>query len=192
MTDATLLDRCRRGEDRAWRELVARYAGLIFAVARRQGLSNVDAEDIAQSVLAQLAANLGAIRDPAALPGWLATTARRESRRFQRRATAAGLAVDAPEPAAPAREDSDLERHQLLRIALDELGGRCRDLLHELYFVPTKPDYEAIARRLGMPVGSIGPTRARCLAKLADLLAEAGQEKSGGNVSSGPGAPPKE
>lgn len=166
-----LLERCLAGDQAAWRALVREYGGLVYAVARRCGLAEDACEDVAQATFAALAANLASLREPAALPAWLATTAKREAIRrskADRKHAAHGLAHE------PAWDDTgpsvaDIEDHQRLRSALERLGETCRKLLRALYFEVSSPDYRGVAVRLGMPVGSIGPTRQRCLAKLSAL-----------------------
>lgn len=137
---------------------------------------------MAQTVFAALATNLSRLRDPRAIAAWLARSARRESWRVRKeRARAAGLAPDPPALAADA--DAELlrvEEHHALRAALDELGGRCRELIRELYFRSPAPGYEEIAARLGVPIGSIGPTRRRCLEKLAELIESRGRAGGAG------------
>lgn len=169
-----LIDRCLQGDQAAWAALVDLHAGLVYAVARRCGLKEDQCDDVAQSVFSTLVRRLSSISDRAALPGWLATAARREAWRVKRRADRAASADPCgPEPAAvgddPLAGLSDLEDAQRVRTALSELGQRCRDLLMAVVSA-AKPDYAAISQRLGIPMGSIGPTRARCLAKLAELL----------------------
>jgi RNA polymerase sigma factor (sigma-70 family) len=172
-THRELLERCRRGDQRAWADLVGEFGPLVFAVARRVGLAEDQCEDAAQSTFAALASNLGAIQEPAALPGWLATTARRESIRLSKAAArrpGAPLQID-PQAADAGPDLEALEAHYRLRTALSQLGPACRNLLRALYFEGSKPDYQGVAERLGVAVGSIGPTRQRCLAKLAEIFA---------------------
>lgn len=174
-----LLERCRGGDQAAWGVLVREYGGLVFAVARRCGLAEDACEDVAQITFASLASHLGSLREPAALPGWLATTARREAIRRSKADGPRQGSLITIEPASDDRPPSieDLEDHQRLRSALERLGDRCRKLLRALYFEASTPDYRGIADRLGMPVGSIGPTRQRCLAKLAELYGGMDREK---------------
>ncbi|MFI4917268.1 MAG: RNA polymerase sigma factor [Phycisphaerales bacterium JB060] len=170
---AQLLERCRGGDQRAWAELVQELGPLVFAVARRVGLAEDQCEDAAQATFAALASKLGTIREPEALPGWLATTARREAIRLSRAAAkrqGTPLAGD-PQAADGGPDLEALETHHRLRTALDQLGPACRNLLRALYFEGSTPDYRGVAERLGVAVGSIGPTRQRCLAKLAEIFA---------------------
>ena len=175
-TDQLVIDlvtRARSGDQQAWDALVERYAPLIWSICRRHRLDGADAADVGQSVWLYLVDHLGSIRDPAALPGWLATTARRECGRVldaARRAPATGYLLDAdtlPDKQAMTAEHELLaaERHATLRQAFLELPQDCQQLMALLIADPPVP-YAEISARLGIPVGSIGPTRRRCLAKL--------------------------
>jgi RNA polymerase sigma factor (sigma-70 family) len=168
-----LVTRARNGERQAWDALVERYAPLIWSICRSHRLEAADAQDAAQNVWLKLADQLGKIRDPAALPGWLATTTRRECGRILRTARRphdAGCAPAAgtiPEDHAQAAEQDLLasERHAALREAFGQLPPGYQQLLALLIHDPALP-YAEISTRLGIPVGSIGPTRGRCLDKL--------------------------
>jgi RNA polymerase sigma factor (sigma-70 family) len=169
---ADLVASAQDGDQQAWDTLVDRYAPLVWSICRRYRLSRADAEDVGQDVWLQLVAHLGTIRDPAALPGWLATTTARQSARAARAAQRlhAGPAPepgDLPDPAAATAEQELLqaERHAALRQALADLPPPCQRLLALLLEDP-QPSYAAISAQLGIPAGSIGPTRARCLHKL--------------------------
>jgi RNA polymerase sigma factor (sigma-70 family) len=161
------------GDQTAWNSLVERYTPLVLSITRRHGLQEDDAEDVVQTVWLRLVENLGKVREPQALPGWIVTTVRNECLRLIRRRrliTPADL-TDHQHP--DAAEDSgavdagllDAERHEALLTALAELTDRQRALLLLLIEDP-QPSYEEISRRLGLPIGSIGPTRARALARL--------------------------
>jgi RNA polymerase sigma factor (sigma-70 family) len=168
-----LVTRARNGDARAWDALVERYAPLIWSICRRHRLSDADARDVGQSVWLRLVDQLGTIRDPAALPGWLATTTRRECGRVlcvARGPLAATYLPDAetlPDEHAATAEQELLaaERHAALRGALLDLPLDCQRLIALLAADPPVP-YAEISTRLGIPVGSIGPTRQRCLDKL--------------------------
>ncbi|RFU21662.1 RNA polymerase sigma factor [Geodermatophilus marinus] len=159
------------GDPAAWDRLVERFTPLVLAVVRRHRLQDAEAQDVAQTVWLRLVEHLGSIREPGALPGWIATTTRNECLhvlRGHRLASPADLdARGGPADGAPA-PDHDLlagERHEALLGALAELPERQRALLLLLIEDPPLP-YEEIGRRLGMPVGSIGPTRARALTRI--------------------------
>jgi RNA polymerase sigma factor (sigma-70 family) len=170
---ADLVMRARRGEQRAWDTLVERYAPLIWAICRKHRLSGADASDVAQTVWLHLVQQLDKIRDPAALPGWLATTTRHacfRALREARRPQAAGYVVDAeniPDQQSVLAEDELLmaERHAVLREAFADLPPASQQLIVLLIADPPVP-YAEISAKLGIPIGSIGPTRARCLDRL--------------------------
>ena len=167
-----LVTRARNGDKRAWEMLVERYAPLIWSICRRYRL-DADAEDLGQIVWLQLVDKLDRIRDPAALPGWLATTTRRECLRLLgagRGPVADGYVIDAeavPDEQARTAEEELLaaERHAALREAFADLPAASQKLVALLLVDPPLP-YAEISGRLGIPVGSIGPSRARCLDKL--------------------------
>jgi RNA polymerase sigma factor (sigma-70 family) len=170
---ADLMTRARNGDKQAWDALVERYAPLIWSICRRHGLGDADADDVGQNVWLKLAGQLEKIRIPAALPGWLATTTRRECGRILRAAPAArdtGQAPAAetiPDDDARTAEDELLAagRHAALREAFADLPPCCQQLIAQLTENPP-PSYAQISARLGLPAGSIGPSRGRCLDKL--------------------------
>lgn len=157
----------RRGDQQAWRELVDRFARLVWSVARSHRLDHADAADVCQTTWLRLAEHLHTLRDPARLPGWLATTARRESLRV-----IAGRRRETPDP-MPGEPDPDPaygpetlvlidDRDTRLWQAFDSLSERCRQLLKILSSSP-EMSYNEVGSVLGIPIGSIGPTRGRCL-----------------------------
>ena len=187
----TIVTRARDGDKQAWDALVERYAPLLWSICRRYRLGGTDADDVGQSVWLRLLEQLDKIRDPAALPGWLATTTRRECGRMLRAARAPGstrLAVDAetvPDERAGTTDHELLlaERSAALREAFIRLPPDRQRLIALLIQDPPVP-YAKISAELGIPVGSIGPTRRRCLEKLrrdpavaALIDAEAGPER---------------
>lgn len=170
-TVAELVRRAAAGDEPAWQALVERYAPLVWSICRRFGLSGTDADDAGQNVWLALLKRLPALRDPAALPGWLATTARHECLRLasqSRRREAREVPVDSAELAVPSDVDELVLRHErnaALRAAFAELPLACRELLGLLAHDPPL-SYAEIAERLGVPIGGLGPRRARCLEKL--------------------------
>ena len=168
-----LAARARNGDKQAWDALVDRYAPLIWSICRRYQLGGADASEVGQTVWLQLMDHLDAVRDPAALGGWLATTTLRECGRVLRAAQgpqAAGYLLDAetiPDAPAPTAEQELLaaERHAALREAFTRLPPCCRQLIALLTEDPALP-YAQISAKLGIPAGSIGPDRRRCLDKL--------------------------
>jgi RNA polymerase sigma factor (sigma-70 family) len=168
-----LVTRAGTGDKQAWDALVERYAPLVWAICRRYRLSATDAQDAGQCVWLHLVEQLGSLRDPAALPGWLATTTRRECARVLRAAhhpRAAALMPDAGNVAdehagIPEQELLAAERHAALREALTCLPPRGQQLIALLTCDPPV-SYAQIGAALGIPVGSIGPLRSQYLHKL--------------------------
>ena len=168
-----LVARARNGDQRAWDALVERYAPLVWSICRRYRLGHADAEDVSQNVWLRLVDQLGSLRDPAAIPGWLATTTQRECLRAVRTARSPRVAVLAlqvetyPDVETGMAEQELLiaERHAALREAFSRLPRRYQQLIALLTEDPPLP-YAQISARLGIPVGGIGPSRARCLDRL--------------------------
>jgi RNA polymerase sigma factor (sigma-70 family) len=171
---AGLVQAAREGEQRAWEELVELYMPLVLSVTRRYRLDSADAADVNQTLWLRLVEHLDQIREPERLAGWIATTVRNEALRLlaSRKRTVivdplAGLGLE-PDPGSEPSVDEDLlraERHQALREGLAQLRPTHRELLVLLSTDPP-PSYDQISERLGIPRGSIGPTRGRALAEL--------------------------
>ena len=170
---AAPVTRARNGEKQAWDQLVERYAPLIWSICLRYRLSRADADDVGQGVWLALLGHLAALRDPAALPGWLATTTQRECGRVLRAARRPEAPGHAPDAGDVADQQAPLAEHELLRAechaalreAFTQLPPHCQQLITMLIHDPPVP-YTQISAKLGIPVGSIGPTRSRCLGKL--------------------------
>lgn len=173
---AELFQHARQGDGDAWEDLVRRFAGLVSAIARRCRLSEADVAEVCQTTWLRLVENLDRIEQPERLGAWLATTSRRESLRIAMRRTnvVAGdvllqmVDVEATPPDAGILQE---EQATALHLACEKLPPRCQRLLGLL----TGSDdlsYKEISDLLSMPVGSIGPTRGRCLEHLRRLLAE--------------------
>jgi RNA polymerase sigma factor (sigma-70 family) len=167
-----LVTRASGGDQDAWHELVDRYAPLVYTICTRYRLSNHDIEDVGQNVWLLLVEQLGKLREPAALPGWLATTTARECLRVVTAASktdrlSMGLddSVLFVDDAVVDEELLLAERNAALRAAFAELPSRCQQLLSMLVSDPPH-SYTEINAKLGIPVGSIGPQRARCLDRL--------------------------
>jgi RNA polymerase sigma factor (sigma-70 family) len=165
------------GSETAWNELVRRYSPLVMAVTRSYQLTADDAKDVSQTVWLRLVENLANLREPDALPGWLATTTQRECIRQLRQGRRV-LPVDphtdgALQQCPTVDPDTDIlraELHQALRDGLAELPERDQELLKLRAADPPK-SYEEISQLLGMPIGSIGPTLRRCLDRLRETSA---------------------
>ncbi|MEA2217678.1 MAG: hypothetical protein QOJ35_304 [Solirubrobacteraceae bacterium] len=171
---ARLVRAARAGDGVAWRELVARYEGLVWSVARSHRLGSADAGDVAQNTWLKLVQHLDELKDPAAVGAWLATTARRESlRTIAASARQIPFGDDAPEPPpGDAALDDELlraERATALWEAVARLRPEDQALVRMLASDPP-PSYAEVSAALGMPIGSIGPTRARCLERLRASL----------------------
>jgi RNA polymerase sigma factor (sigma-70 family) len=185
-TDEQLVAACRRGDSEAWEALVRRYQRLIYAVPRRAGLDEDASAEVFQDVFTALLENIETIEQPSRLHAWLVTTAKRKTWRAVSRARATRpFASDesdehsemydlADERVLPDEALVQLEEQHIVRAALGELEERCRTLLQMLFYAAEPPPYSEIARALGTTEGSIGPTRARCLKKLLDVLRKKG------------------
>jgi RNA polymerase sigma factor (sigma-70 family) len=165
-----LLRAAARGDERSWNALVDRYSGLVWAIARNHRLSAADCDEVFQTTWLRLVEHAARVHDPAKVGGWLATTARHECLRILRRSgRQIPMGEDMPEgPDHAPAPDEDLlrgERDQSLWAAFARLPERDQALLRLLTADPA-PSYEEIGAALDMPVGSIGPTRARCLERL--------------------------
>jgi RNA polymerase sigma factor (sigma-70 family) len=165
-----MLEAASQGDPGAWSALVDRFTARVLGVTRRHRLAPHDAEDIVQTTWLRLLEHAGNLREPAAVGAWLETTARHESLRLLR-AARRELAADEEELSRqPVWEDAERDvitgqTRAAIKTALGELPGRQRQLLRML-FADDEPTYEHIARTLDMPIGSIGPTRARGLDRL--------------------------
>jgi RNA polymerase sigma factor (sigma-70 family) len=169
------LERARAGDRTALDEVVRDLNPLLWQVARSQGLDAEEAADVVQTTWLELLRQLHRIRSPQALTAWLVTATRREAWRVRERSRrrAAGDAdrldlLPDPDLQPPERLLVD-ERDRLLWRHFQRLSRRCRALLRVMAQVD-RPDYAAVSRAMGMPRGSIGPTRGRCLAKLREML----------------------
>ena len=181
-TDRELLNACRKGDEASWEVLVERYQRLIYAIPRRAGLNEDQASEVFQEVFATLLQKLNDITDPDRLHAWLVTTARRKTWRLlskerllhpasvgdeERDEEMSAVVDNAPLPDETLMR---LEEQHRIRTALLALDERCQKLLTLLYYRPEPPSYAEIAETFGTSEGSIGPTRARCLKKMLQLL----------------------
>ena len=174
----------RDGDRQALDELVGLLTPLLWHTVRGQGVDPVAAEDVVQTIWMRLLHSGGSIRDPQTVVKWLLTAARREAWRVAKRSrsdqahTSALFGQEGEELTAIPVQREELpdevlfrdDRQRQLWEHVQELPGRCRELMRVIAFAD-RPDYALIAESLGMPVGSIGPTRGRCLAKLRQVLA---------------------
>ena len=191
-----LVGRAAGSDQDAWDELVERYSPLVWSICGRYRLGRHDIEDVAQNVWLRLVEQIGNLRAPAALPGWLATTTQRECLRVLRRQD---RVVPVPDELPPALDDVEIEqeivlaeRNAALRAAFAELPPRCRQLLSMLLRDPPRP-YAEISAVLEIRIGSIGPQRARCLQRLrrSRHLAVLSDDETTGNPFERPGGEPR-
>lgn len=171
---AELLVAAGAGSQDAWNALVDRYGRLVWSVVRGFRFDSATAADVSQTVWLRLVEHCDRIRDPERLASWLATTARNESIRASRRLARAiptEFSVEVADDTAPSLDERLLDDEQLGEVlgAFGEMSSKCREIL-ELLCTDPPLDYEAISEILGMPIGSIGPTRARCIDRLRRLL----------------------
>jgi len=171
-TVVALVTRAAGGDPAAWNDIVERYAPLVWSICARFQLGPSDREDVAQNVWLLLVEQLGKLREPAALPGWLGTTTRRECLRVvtaasktERLGTGLDDALQFVDNTIVDEEVLMAERNAALRTAFAELPPRYQELLAMLAKDPPVP-YAEISATLDIPVGSIGPQRARCLERM--------------------------
>lgn len=172
-----LVTAAARGDDAAWKALVEQFSGLIWSVTRAYRLGPADGADVFQVTWLRLAEHIGRLDHPEHVGAWLATTARREALRASRATARVVLTdddavFDAQETGGETPEQAVLrsERAEQLWRAFRTLPARCQQLLRLLMATPP-PSYTEVAAALDRPVGSIGPTRARCLRLLREKLA---------------------
>jgi RNA polymerase sigma factor (sigma-70 family) len=195
-----LVARAAKGDEGAWYEIVDRYAPLVLSICVRYQLVGEDTKDVFGTVWLGLVEQLGKIREPAALPGWLATTTRRECLRVLKLSRRSELFGGEPDDSLLAAEtDPEMieeeickaERSALLRAAVAELPEDSRRLMG-LLFIDPPLSYAEISGRLGIPQGSIGPMRSRCLDRLrrSPLLAGLSERNEESARETGPSGEP--
>jgi RNA polymerase sigma factor (sigma-70 family) len=185
-----LVIRATAGDQVAWDEIVERYAPLVCGICTRYRLSRHDIEDVGQTVWLLLVEHLDKLREPAALPGWLATTTARECLRVVAAANKTELRRNERDESTWFVDDKAIdeeilmaERNAGLRAGFAELPARCQQLLSMLISDPPS-SYASIHDALGIPVGSIGPQRARCLDRLrrSNAFLALGENETAGKV----------
>lgn len=176
-----IVRRAAAGDRAAWEMLVDRYVSLLWAVALRHGIGEADAADVVQTTWVRLLEHIDDIREPARIAAWLATTAQREALRvvaMRRRVTPREdiEVFDGPDLLGTPVDEGLLTRElsAAAQAAVQTLPPAWRDLL-ELLVSDPPPPYEEISDRLRMPIGSIGPTRGRCLVRVRAALAASGK-----------------
>ena len=171
---ADLLQSAAAGDEASWAALVDRFAGLVWFIARGYNLDRDSMEDVSQTVWLRLAEHCGRIKEPERLAGWLTTTTRNEALRVQRcrqRVVPQEPQIERAGSNDPPVDEDLLGSETLAEVvgAFGQIDASCQQLLRLLCAVPAL-DYETISELTGRPVGSIGPTRQRCLQKLRKLL----------------------
>lgn len=175
--DGDLILACKRGESRAWDRLVRKYERLVFSIARSYGLSREDAADVSQLTFTILIQSLDSLTEESNVKAWLATVARRHTWRVMEkgRRERPGYGDDLADTPWLLGDEKPSERWELidwLDNGLSEISEPCQKFLKALYLDASEPSYAEVSERLDMPVGSIGPTRARCLQSLRMALGE--------------------
>lgn len=165
----TLIESAASGDQSAWQEIMRRYSPLVCSTCRRCRVTGADADDVGATVWLRLLTNLANIREPTALPSWLATTTRRECLQLLRNQSR-HIPIDDRQIANHTQSELDArllteERQIALRDAITQLPDRDRQLLSMLFADPPL-SYVEISTRLSMPIGAIGPTRQRCLTRV--------------------------
>ena len=173
---ATMVRRAAAGDRAAWDLIVERYVALLWSIALRHGIGEADAADVVQTTWVRLLEHIDDIRDPARISAWLATTAQREALRvvaLRRRVTPSDdiESFDGHDRLASPVDEGLLTRELSAEAqeAVGTLPPAWRELL-ELLVSDPRPSYEEISKRLGIPIGSIGPTRGRCLVRVRAAL----------------------
>ena len=186
--DARLVARCIDGEARAWEALVRRHERLVYSIGRSYRLGDEDMADVFQDVFAALLKGLPRLREGRTLVRWLSSTSERIARTtaLKRRREAARedhaeetFANLADQGEAVGADLEKVERQHQVRMALGAVPERCKRLLEALYYEDPTPSYTELSQRLGVPVGSLGPTRARCMERLRGHFEEVSGESAG-------------
>ena len=185
LSTAELLAAAGGGDSQAWNQLVERYERLVWSVVRSFRLDEAASADVAQTVWLRLVEHCDRIRNPDGLASWLATTTRHEAIRtskMQRRQTPTDFEFDVEDTTAVGFDELlvDSEDRATLVVAFRQLPEDSQQLLRLLTTDPPL-DYETIAEIIGRPIGSIGPTRARCLDRLRTLMAAAERRDGAGD-----------
>lgn len=173
---SSLVTAAAAGQERAWAALVEHFSGLIWSIAGSYRLSKADAADVVQVTWLRLVEHVGRLKDPSRVGAWLVTTARRECLGLLRAGNREQVADDDGtfernrSGRSPESQVLESERARLVWRSFRQLASRCQELLRALLFAYPTLSYEQVAEALDMPIGSIGPTRARCLDQLRRKL----------------------
>jgi RNA polymerase sigma factor (sigma-70 family) len=183
-SDEELIAACRAADQGAWTEVYDRYHRLVRSIARSYGANGHDTDEIVQISFSVLFDSIDRIRPDSNLAAWLSTIARRHTWRLIEKRRRTDLRDGLPEDpllVTPIDDHVDRDGHEtLVRAALRLLPSKSRTLIELLYLRGDEPSYQDVAAELDMPIGSIGPTRARCLEKLRSIMDELESERTGG------------
>src|SRR5262245_807307 len=169
LSDASLIEGCLKGNQDAWEAIIRRYQNLIYSVPIRYHFSAPDAADVFQHVCVILLEKLKTLRNTETLSSWLYVTTKRQCWKIARKKRMeTELQEVSNETTEPVSENLVLQ-HQI-KSGVDQLSEKCRNLIFALYYADPPYSYDQITEKLGIPFGSIGPTRARCLEKLRKIL----------------------
>lgn len=163
-----IVSSCIEGDESAWREFVDLHSRLVYSIPRRNGFDASACDDIFQDVFLAAYRSLDSLRDAQSVPKWLITTTVRACARLAKKNK-----LRLPGPVPETIDEAEIDRQERLSElyqGLDELGGRCKELLIAIHCRPVATGYDQISKELGIPRGSIGPTRQRCLEKLAKII----------------------
>jgi RNA polymerase sigma factor (sigma-70 family) len=167
--DASLIQRCLDGEQDAWEAIIRRYQNLIYSVPIRYHFSSQDAADVFQHVCVILLEKLKTLRNSETLSSWLYITTKRQCWKIAKKKKMETELLETSEETSDSNSENLVLQHQI-KTGVDQLSGKCRDLIFALYYADPPYSYDQITEKLGIPFGSIGPTRARCLEKLRKML----------------------
>lgn len=174
-TTGELVQQVLEGSQQGWARLILRYTPLVRSVTRRYGLNESDADDVRQNVWMRLHEHIGDLREPRALPAWIRTIAHNDVMRILKagfRTVPVGAAAPCLDEGFVPEFDRDVHRRevgQAVRSVLERLSPNQRRLM-ECFLADPDISYSDLSRLLGIPLGSVGPTRARCLKKLREAV----------------------
>jgi RNA polymerase sigma factor (sigma-70 family) len=177
--DPELVALCLKGDATAWETLVTRHRRLVFSIPNRFGFTGADAADVFQAVCVKLLEHLHEVKDDRKISGWLMKITVRMCIHLRGQKTReSGTEDEVEEPLDPAVNTEELqieiEKQQSIREGVGELPDRCKSLIEMLYFDSRQFSYDEISQKLGIPIPSVGPNRARCLEKLKAILRRRG------------------
>lgn len=167
--DASLIEQCLSGDQDAWEAIIRRYQNLIYSVPIRYHFSAQDSADVFQHVCVILLEKLKTLRNSETLSSWLYITTKRQCWKIAKKKKMETELQETSEYISDSNSENLVLQHQI-KTGVDQLPEKCRDLIFALYYADPPYSYDQITEKLGIPFGSIGPTRARCLEKLRKIL----------------------